>query len=57
MKICLVSAFPPSTVVLNEYGYHVAKELQADPLVSLTVVGDRHKDGEAELAEFCVERS
>jgi glycosyltransferase involved in cell wall biosynthesis len=57
MKICLVSAFPPSNVVLNEYGYHVAQELQADPLVSLTVVGDRHKDGEAELAEFCVERS
>ncbi|HLW53852.1 MAG TPA: glycosyltransferase [Candidatus Angelobacter sp.] len=57
MKICLVSAFPPSKVVLNEYGYHVAKELQADPLVSLTVIGDRLPDGDFELPDFAVERS
>ena len=57
MKICLVSAFPPSKVVLNEYGYHVAKELQADPLVSLTVIGDRVYGKEPELPEFSVERS
>lgn len=56
MKICLVSAFPPSKVVLNEYGFHVAKELQADPLVSLTVLGDGVEGGE-ELPEFNVERS
>ena len=40
MKICLISAFPPSKMVLNEYGYHVAQELQDDPLVSLTVLAD-----------------
>lgn len=56
MKICLVSAFPPSKVVLNEYGYHVAKELQADPLVSLTVIADQ-VDGTVELPEFVVERA
>ncbi len=40
MKICLVSAFPPSKVVLNEYGYHLARELHADPLIALTVLAD-----------------
>ena len=28
MKICLVTAFPPSRRRLNEYGYHIAQELQ-----------------------------
>lgn len=40
MKICLVTAFPPSRRGLNEYGYHIARELQADPLLSVTVLGD-----------------
>ena len=40
MKICLVTAFPPSRRGLNEYGYHIASELQRDPLLSLTVLGD-----------------
>jgi glycosyltransferase involved in cell wall biosynthesis len=57
MKICLVSAFPPSKVVLNEYGYHVAKELQADPLVSLTVIADQVPENTPELPEFTVERA
>lgn len=56
MKICLVSAFPPSKVVLNEYGFHVAHELQVDPLVSLTVIADRIHPDEPELPEFTVER-
>lgn len=56
MKICLVSSFPPSKVVLNEYGYHVAKELQADPLVSLTVIADRIANSEPELPDFNVDR-
>lgn len=56
MKICFVSAFPPSKMALNEYGYHVARELQADPLISLTVVGDELEQPEPELAEFHVER-
>ena len=57
MKICLVTAFPPSKMVLNEYGYHVARELQADPLISLTVLGDEMEKPETELPEFLVERS
>jgi glycosyltransferase involved in cell wall biosynthesis len=56
MKICLVSSFPPSKIVLNEYGYHVAKELQADPTISLTVMADRMSTSEPELEEFDVER-
>src|SRR5262249_4191855 len=56
MKICLVSCFPPSKGVLNEYGFHVARELQADPLVSLSVVADHLGAGEPELPDFHVER-
>jgi glycosyltransferase involved in cell wall biosynthesis len=56
MKICLVSSFPPSKTVLNEYGYHVAKELQTDPLVSLTVMADKLHHAEEELLGFNVER-
>src|SRR5262249_4841878 len=56
MKICLVSCFPPSKGVLNEYGFHVARELQADPLVSLSVIADGLRQPEAELADFHVER-
>ncbi|HVZ59207.1 MAG TPA: glycosyltransferase [Terriglobales bacterium] len=41
MKICLVTAFPPGGRQLNEYGLHLARELQKNPLISLTVMGDR----------------
>src|ERR1043165_937499 len=40
MKIALVTAFPPSGRQLNEYGLHLARELQKNPLLSLTIVGD-----------------
>jgi len=40
MKICLVTAFPPSGRQLNEYGLHLATELQTNPLISLTILGD-----------------
>ncbi|HKF22267.1 MAG TPA: glycosyltransferase [Candidatus Angelobacter sp.] len=56
MKICLISCFPPSKGVLNEYGFHVARELQADPVVSLSVVADSLRGEEPELPEFHVER-
>ncbi|MGC2696464.1 MAG: glycosyltransferase [Candidatus Angelobacter sp.] len=56
MKICFVSGFPPSKVVLNEYGYHVARELQADPLISLTILADEYSGPEPELPEFDVMR-
>lgn len=57
MKICFVSAFPPSKLALNEYGYHVARELQTDPLVSLSVLADELAQPEPELPEFNVVRS
>ena len=41
MKICLVTAFPPSGRQLNEYGLHLARELAKHPDVQLTVVADK----------------
>ena len=56
MKICVVTAFPPSRRGLNEYGFHIARELQRDPLLSVTVLSDALDGGEPELADFSVER-
>jgi glycosyltransferase involved in cell wall biosynthesis len=56
MKICLVSAFPPSRRGLNEYGYHIARELQSDPLLSLTILADCLDSAQPELDEFDVIR-
>src|ERR1041385_6214374 len=56
MKICLVTAFPPSRRGLNEYGFHIARELRRDPLLSLTILGDETDDGAAEIDGFEVIR-
>jgi glycosyltransferase involved in cell wall biosynthesis len=56
MKICLVTAFPPSRRGLNEYGFHIAKELQRDPLLSVSVLADELPSAEPELDEFDVVR-
>ena len=56
MKICLVTAFPPSKRGLNEYGYHIARELQRDPLLSLPVLADELPSPEPDLDEFDVVR-
>jgi glycosyltransferase involved in cell wall biosynthesis len=40
MKICLVATFPPSGRQLNEYAFHIALELQRNPDVELTILGD-----------------
>jgi glycosyltransferase involved in cell wall biosynthesis len=57
MKICLVTAFPPSRRGLNEYGFHIARELQADPLLSITVLGDKIEGiSTEELHDFDVRR-
>lgn len=56
MKICLVSAFPPSKRGLNEYGYHIARELQSDPLLSVTILADALGPHETELPGFDVVR-
>jgi glycosyltransferase involved in cell wall biosynthesis len=56
MKICLVTAFPPSRRGLNEYGYHIARELQRDPLLSVTVLADELETAEPEMDDFDVVR-
>jgi glycosyltransferase involved in cell wall biosynthesis len=56
MKICLVTAFPPSRRGLNEYGYHIARELRRDPILSLTILADEIDGEEEELKDFDVVR-
>jgi glycosyltransferase involved in cell wall biosynthesis len=71
MKICLVTAFPPSGHQLNEYAFHIARELQRNPQIDLTILGDElgdyqfatdsdgkplSADSHAELAGFNVVR-
>lgn len=40
IKICLVATFPPSGRQLNEYAFHIARELQRRPDVELTILAD-----------------
>jgi glycosyltransferase involved in cell wall biosynthesis len=58
MKICLITTFPPSRGGLSEYGFHIARELQKDPLLSLTILADELPAGGpmGELEGFCVDR-
>src|SRR5207253_8716234 len=56
MKICLVTAFPPSRQGLNEYGYHIARELNQHPGLTLTILGDDLPHSEPELPDFQVIR-
>lgn len=44
MKICLVATFPPSGRQLNEYAFHIARELQRNPDVELTILADELVD-------------
>ena len=57
MKVCLVTAFPPSSERLNEYGFHLAKEIKKRDLVSLTILADQMDRPAAELPGFDVDRS
>jgi glycosyltransferase involved in cell wall biosynthesis len=58
MKICLVTAFPPSRRGLNEYGFHIARELQRDPLLSVTILADElPTPARDELEDFSVLRT
>ena len=56
MKICLVTTFPPSRRGLAEYGFHIARELQQNPLLSLTVLADQLETPEPELEDYSVIR-
>jgi glycosyltransferase involved in cell wall biosynthesis len=56
MKICLVTAFPPSRDALNEYGFHIASELRRIPGVSLKILADEYSPAQPELEGFSVSR-
>lgn len=56
MKICLVTTFPPSTGGLSEYGFHIASELQRNPFLNLTVLGDQLPHDHVEPEGFNVVR-
>ena len=56
MKICLVTTFPPSQGGLSEYGLHIARELQRNPMLSLTVLADEISPALPELDGFSVLR-
>ena len=56
MKICLVTSFPPSRDALNEYGFHIASELQRIPGITLTILGDEYSPVQPELDGFSVNR-
>jgi glycosyltransferase involved in cell wall biosynthesis len=40
MKICLIATFPPSGRQLNEYAFHIARELRRNQDVELTILAD-----------------
>jgi glycosyltransferase involved in cell wall biosynthesis len=44
MKICLVATFPPSGRQLNEYAFHIARELRRLPNIELTILADELSD-------------
>ncbi len=56
MKICLVTAFPPSRVALYEYGFHIASELRQLRGIDLTVLADEYAPVQSELDGFSVVR-
>src|SRR3954465_10169566 len=56
MKICLVTSFPPSRDALNEYGFHIASELQRIPGIELTILGDEYSPAQPEIDGFSVKR-
>lgn len=52
MKICLVAAFPPGGGPLNEYSFHLAREIRKHPGIDLTVLADELLDSDySESAE------
>jgi len=56
MKICLVSAFPPSRQGLNEYGFHIARELSQHPGLKMTILSDDLEQPQPELPGYSVVR-
>jgi glycosyltransferase involved in cell wall biosynthesis len=57
MKICFVSAFPPSERMLNEYALHMVKALSDQPGLSVTILADQLDEALPELPGFDVVRT
>src|SRR6266496_1727407 len=55
MRICLVTAFPPSTQRINEYGLHLAIQAR-NQHADLTVLADEYEPRQPELDGFNVRR-
>ena len=55
MRICLVTAFPPSTQRLNEYGLHLAEQLRQKNS-NFVVLADEYEPRLPELPGFRVQR-
>lgn len=55
MRICLVTAFPPSTQRLNEYGLHLAEQLRRKQC-DFVVLADQYEPALAELPGLRVDR-
>lgn len=49
MKICLVAAFPPSPRPLNEYSYHIARELLRHNNVELIILADELEESDLDI--------
>src|SRR5579859_3953476 len=56
MKICYVSAFPPSERMLNEYAFHIVRTVKEDPANRIIVLADEQAGSVQELDGFEVER-
>jgi glycosyltransferase involved in cell wall biosynthesis len=56
VKICLVTAFPPSRGGLNEYALHVARALSKLPRLNLTILADELRIPKPEIDGFHVIR-
>lgn len=56
MKICLVTSFPPSRDALNEYGFHIARELARMPGITLKILADEYSPMLPEVEGFSVSR-
>ncbi len=52
MKICLVGTFPPSGRQLNEYSFHIARELSRNSEIELTILAD-----ELDACDFATDAS
>ena len=57
MKICYVSAFPPSERMLNEYAFHIVRTVKEDPSHQIIVLADEQPSPVQELDGFDVVRT